>query len=112
MFTPGVLPALLWLFIRRQVPESPVWTHLRSQQRRPIAALLRSHGKLFLYAVVLMTAFNFFSHGTQDLFPTYLQAQRKLSTHTVSIIIIIANIGAIIGGAVCGIMSQHLGRRR
>src|SRR3954464_3015875 len=70
MFMVGVLPALLVLFIRRHVPESPVWTHLRSQKRAPIATLVRSHGKLFLYAVVLMTAFNFFSHGTQDLFPT------------------------------------------
>jgi MFS transporter, SHS family, lactate transporter len=111
MFMVGVLPALLVVFIRRNVPESPVWTHLQTQQRAPIATLFRSHGKLFLYAVVLMTAFNFFSHGTQDLFPTYLQAQRNLSTHTVSIIVIIANIGAIIGGGVCGVMSQRLGRR-
>src|SRR4051812_43443792 len=112
MFMVGVLPALLVVFIRRNVPESPVWTHLQTQQRAPIATLFRSHSTLFLYAIVLMTAFNFFSHGTQDLFPTYLQAQRNLSTHTVSIIVIIANIGAIIGGAVCGMMSQRLGRRR
>ena len=65
-----------------------------------------------LYVVILMTAFNFYSHGTQDLYPTFLQAQRKLSTHTVSLIAIIANIGAITGGIIFGTLSQRVGRRR
>jgi SHS family lactate transporter-like MFS transporter len=112
MFMIGVLPALLVLFIRRNVEESPAWTKSRSQPRRAFRALVRSHGWLFLYAVVLMTAFNFFSHGTQDLFPTYLQAQRNLPTHSVSVILIIANIGAIIGGVTFGMLSQRIGRRR
>lgn len=112
MFMIGVLPALLVLFIRRNVEESPAWIATRAQPRRAFGALVRSHGWLFLYAVILMTAFNFFSHGTQDLFPTYLQAQRNLPTHTVSIILIIANVGAIIGGITFGIMSQRIGRRR
>ena len=32
---------------------------------------------LVLYSVVLMMAFNLFSHGTQDLYPTFLQKQHK-----------------------------------
>lgn len=112
MFMIGVLPALLVLFIRRNVEESPAWSRTRSQPKRAFGALVRSHGWLFLYAVVLMTAFNFFSHGTQDLFPTYLQTQRNLPTHTVSILLIIANVGAIIGGISFGIISQKIGRRR
>jgi len=112
MFAVGVLPALLVLYIRRNVEESPAWHRMRSRPRRSLAEILRGHGKLFLYVVVLMTAFNFFSHGTQDLYPTFLQAQRKLSTHTVSMIAIIANIGAIIGGIVFGTLSQRIGRRK
>lgn len=112
MFMVGVLPALLVLYIRRNVEESPAWHRMRSRPRRSLADILRGHGGLFLYVVVLMTAFNFFSHGTQDLYPTFLQAQRKLSTHTVSMIAIIANIGAIIGGIVFGTLSQRIGRRR
>ena len=112
MFAVGVLPALLVLYIRRNVEESPAWHRMRSRPRRSLADILRGHGGLFLYVVVLMTAFNFFSHGTQDLYPTFLQAQRKLSTHTVSMIAIIANVGAIIGGIVFGTLSQRIGRRR
>jgi SHS family lactate transporter-like MFS transporter len=112
MFMVGVLPALLVLYIRRNVEESPAWHRMRSQPRRSLGEILRGHGGLFLYVVVLMTAFNFFSHGTQDLYPTFLQAQRKLSTHAVSMIAIIANIGAIIGGIIFGTLSQRIGRRR
>jgi MFS transporter, SHS family, lactate transporter len=112
MFAVGVLPALLVLFIRRNVEESPAWHRMRARPRRSLGSLLRNHGLLFLYLVVLMTAFNLFSHGTQDLYPTFLQAQRKLSTHAVSTLVIIANIGAIIGGISFGTLSQRFGRRR
>jgi SHS family lactate transporter-like MFS transporter len=112
MFAVGVLPALLVVHIRRNVEESPAWEQLRSRPRRPIGSVLRGHGRLFLYVVVLMTAFNFFSHGTQDLYPTFLQAQHGLPTRTVSGIVILANVGAIVGGGAFGMLSQRSGRRR
>jgi SHS family lactate transporter-like MFS transporter len=112
MFAVGVVPALLVLFIRRNVEESPAWHRMRARPRRPLRSVLQGHGLLFLYVVVLMTAFNFFSHGTQDLYPTFLQAQHKLPTRTVSTIAIIANIGAILGGILFGALSQRIGRRR
>jgi SHS family lactate transporter-like MFS transporter len=59
-----------------------------------------------------MTAFNFFSHGTQDLYPTFLQVQHKLSPHAVGLIAVIYNIGAIIGGISFGSLSERYGRRR
>jgi SHS family lactate transporter-like MFS transporter len=108
----GVLPALLVLYIRRNVEESPAWHRMRSRPHRSLAQVIRGHGGLFLYVVVLMTAFNFFSHGTQDLYPTFLQAQRGFSTHTVSLIAIIANVGAIVGGVLFGMLSQRIGRRK
>ncbi|HJQ21080.1 MAG TPA: MFS transporter [Gemmatimonadaceae bacterium] len=112
MFMVGVLPALLVLYIRRNVQESPAWESMRTRPRRSYGAVLKNHAGLFLYVVVLMTAFNFFSHGTQDLYPTFLQVQHKFSTHTVSTIAIIANIGAIIGGVIFGTLSQRIGRRK
>lgn len=112
MFAVGVLPALLVLYIRRNVEESPAWRRMRERPRTSLLAVLRKRWPLFVYAVVLMTAFNFFSHGTQDLYPTFLQAQRNLPTRTVSLIAIIANIGAIAGGILFGLLSQRIGRRK
>ncbi|MBU6488927.1 MAG: MFS transporter [Burkholderiales bacterium] len=113
MFMIGVLPALLVLFIRRNVPESPTWERGRNVATRPsIGAVLAREWKLALYMIVLMTAFNFFSHGTQDLYPTFLLVQHKFSTHTVSAIAITYNIGAIIGGIVFGSLSEKIGRRK
>jgi SHS family lactate transporter-like MFS transporter len=112
MFAIGVVPALLVLYIRRNVEESPAWHRMRQRPRRPLREVLKGRWSLFVYVVVLMTAFNFFSHGTQDLYPTFLQAQHKLSTHAVSIIAIIANVGAIAGGILFGTLSERIGRRR
>ncbi len=74
--------------------------------------VLKSHWRLGIYAVALMTAFNFFSHGTQDLYPTFLEVQHGLDPHTVGFIAVIYNIGAIVGGVVFGSLSEHFGRRR
>ncbi len=82
MFMVGVLPALLVLYIRRRVPESPSWDRAAAE-RSSTVSILRSHWRLGIYAVVLMAAFNFFSHGTQDLYPTFLQVQHALSPHAV-----------------------------
>jgi len=114
MFMIGVLPALLVLFIRRNVPESPTWEHGRrtAAVRPSIVSVLTREWKLALYMIVLMTAFNFFSHGTQDMYPTFLLVQHKFTTHTVSAIAITYNIGAIIGGVAFGALSEKIGRRK
>jgi SHS family lactate transporter-like MFS transporter len=111
LFMLGVLPALLVLYIRRHVPESAAWERTR-EQRVSILDTVRREWRLCVYAVILMTAFNFLSHGSQDLYPTYLQVQRHLSTGTVSIIAVVYNIGAIVGGLTCGELSERFGRRR
>jgi SHS family lactate transporter-like MFS transporter len=110
MFMVGVLPALLVFYIRRSVPESPSWKPTTA--RSNTLAIVKAHWQLGLYAVLLMTAFNFFSHGTQDLYPTFLQVQHGLSPHEVGLIAVIYNIGAIIGGISFGSMSERFGRRR
>ena len=111
MFMVGVLPALLVLYIRRRVPESPSWDRTAAA-RSGTLSIVRSHWRLGIYAVLLMTAFNFFSHGTQDLYPTFLQVQHGLSAHAVGIIAAVYNVGAIVGGVVCGTLSERIGRRR
>ena len=109
MFMIGIVPALLVLYVRRRVPESPSWSPARQDNT---VAVLRAHWRLGLYAVVLMTAFNFLSHGTQDLYPTFLEVQRALPPQAVSIVAVIYNIGAILGGLLWGSLSERIGRRR
>ncbi|HEX4694863.1 MFS transporter [Sphingomonas sp.] len=111
MFFVGIAPALLVFLIRMHVDESPV--HLINAAKARVNPLVEigRHWKIALYLVVLMTAFNFFSHGTQDQYPTFLQKQHGFDTHTVGILTAIMNVGAIIGGLTFGIWSEKIGRK-
>jgi SHS family lactate transporter-like MFS transporter len=111
MFVVGALPALLVLHIRAKVPESPTW-HADAAPPGELRRALAGNLPRFLYMVALMAAFNLFSHGTQDLYPTFLSAQRGLTHHEVGAVSAVANVGAIVGGLGFGTLSQRLGRRR
>src|SRR4051812_6647789 len=112
MFMVGVAPALLVLLIRIHVKESPVFEGRRGKSRaNPIGELFR-HWKVALYMIVLMAAFNAFSHGTQDLYPTFLQQQHHFDTHLTGTLTAIMNVGAIVGGIGFGIWSERIGRKR
>jgi SHS family lactate transporter-like MFS transporter len=115
MFIVGAIPALLVVYIRFSVPESPTWLERKSKLSGAPTGLLQSFLKeptSYIGAILMMTAFNFMSHGSQDLYPTFLQKQRGLDVGTVALVAIIANIGAIVGGIAFGTLSQRFGRRR
>jgi SHS family lactate transporter-like MFS transporter len=113
LFIVGALPALLVVYIRRNVPESPDWHARQSLPKVPITEVLRRHAGLTIYAVILMMAFNFFSHGTQDIYPkAFLKVQHGFSHNTITIIAIVYNIGAMLGGLTFGSISQMIGRRK
>jgi len=105
MFVLGVAPAILVYFIRRGIDESPAWKERLRSPRMGLLAVLRREWKLAVYAVILMTAFNFFSHGSQDGYPTFLKVQHGFSTQMTSLITAVANIGAICGGLFFGFIS-------
>src|SRR5271156_1212203 len=115
MFFVGAAPALLVVYIRSSVPESEAWKKHKSRNLAETGnlwlAFLKQPG-LFVYAVVLMAAFNFMSHGSQDLYPTFLRDQHGFGTGTTSALAIVANLGAIAGGLLFGGLSQQWGRRR
>lgn len=113
MFVIGAIPIILLPFIYFKVPESPVW--LAARERKESTALLpvlKSHWKLCIYLVLLMAAFNFFSHGTQDMYPAFLKIQHGFDPKTVSIIAISYNIASIIGGVFFGVLSEKIGRKK
>ena len=113
MFVLGVIPAVLVFFIRGRVEESPAWQEQRHAPRAGIFAVLKREWKLASYAVLLMTAFNFFSHGSQDAYPgLFLKVQHHFDTRLGSLVTAVANIGAICGGLLFGSMSEKVGRRR
>jgi len=110
----GVLPALLILYIERTVEESPAWTEAKAAaaHRPNLLQALKGHWGILAYAVVLMTCFNFFSHGTQDLYPQFLQRQHGFPAAIVTALTICLNLGAMVGGVIFGPLSERLGRRR
>jgi MFS transporter, SHS family, lactate transporter len=114
MFVIGALPALLVIYIRMKVDESPAWAQGQVSKKvktRVGKDVLTSLGT-FAFLVVLMFAFNSFSHGSQDLYPTFLQKDHEFTPQTVSLIAIIANIGALLGGILFGTWSETIGRRK
>jgi len=115
MFIVGVIPALLVVYLRLQVKESPVWEASRAAPEGFVGSLrasIKGRLPLFLYVVVLMACFNSLSHGSQDLFPTFLREQHHLGTQAVGAITVVANLGAIIGGVLFAAWSERIGRKR
>ncbi len=113
LFFLGSLPAiLLVLLIRFRVKESEVWERSKSQSWNEQFREIVSHWKLFLYLLAFMTMMLFASHGTQDMYPTFLQRQWHFSPMRRSAITAFSGVGAIIGGIVVGHLSDKWGRRR
>jgi SHS family lactate transporter-like MFS transporter len=112
MFFIGGLPALLGLFVRFRVKESEVWQKTRHKDWSSLGREIISHWKLFLYLTLLMMMMNFASHGTQDMFPTFLQRHWHLDVHHRATITAISMVGAILGGTLVGFLSDRFGRRR
>jgi SHS family lactate transporter-like MFS transporter len=112
MFFVGATPALLVFFINAGVEESPAFQKIKTGPRESAVAILRKNGKLAIYAVVMMAAFNFFSHGTQDIYPKlYLAKQVGLPHPVLTNIVLLYNVGAMLGGICFGLLSQKIGRR-
>ena len=115
LFVAGALPAVLVLYIRARVPESPVWLQRQRETTdfwSDLLVVLKRHWVLFVYVILLMTAFNAMSHGTQDMYQTFLGEQRHYGVTQKAATGIIYAVGAICGGTVVGHLSQKWGRRR
>lgn len=112
MFFIGGLPALLAIFVRMRVHESEVWEKTRHKDWSSLGRGIASHWKLFVYLTLLMAAMNFVSHGTQDMYPTFLQRDWGFSPQKRAALTAFSMIGAIVGGISFGYLSDRIGRRR
>ncbi|KAJ5105045.1 hypothetical protein NUU61_002392 [Penicillium alfredii] len=115
-------PPVLIILFRLCLPETQTFQRrqaTREEVRGGVAASFFSEGKvalkrhwlLLLYLVLLMAGFNFMSHGSQDLYPTMLENQFMFSADAVTVTQVVANLGALTGGTLCGWASQIFGRR-
>jgi SHS family lactate transporter-like MFS transporter len=111
MFWLGGIPALLAFYISAKVPESEAWMHHRAPSTGAVLRAVGQQWKLCLYLLLLMTFMMFLSHGTQDLYPDFLQSQHHAGVAIVSYIVILGNIGAMLGGIIFGQLSNSAGRR-
>src|SRR3954468_1746314 len=117
LFVCAAIPALLALFIRMRVEESEVWQETKEREKRTRVGFREGllNGAIvrrFIYLVLLMGAFNFMSHGTQDYVPTFLEDTFDAGHTTTVLVAIVYNLGAIAGGAYFGALSQGFGRKR
>jgi SHS family lactate transporter-like MFS transporter len=102
LFFIGGLPALLALFVCYKVKESDVWRYNRAATWSGLGRAAARHWKLFLYLAVLMTMMNLASHGTQDLYPSFLEQERHFSKAQVGNTAILYNLGGVAGACVSG----------
>ncbi len=126
LFILGAVPALLVFYVQARVTESPVWVEANGRRigraagtaaqaeahRTGSAKTLLAFLPTFLFLILLMTAFMSFSHGTQDVYPTFLAVQAKLSPSTIGLIGVLYGFGSIAGGIVFGSFSERWGRKR
>src|SRR2546428_558552 len=112
LFSIGGLPALLALFVRARVQESDVWRESRHENWSGLGRAIVSNWKLFLYLVCLMAMMNMVSHGTQDMYPTFLERDWHWGPTARAALTAFSQVGALAGGVLCGLYSDRLGRRR
>ncbi len=112
LFFIGGLPALLALFVRYRVKESEVWERTRERDWSGIGRSVVAHWRLFLYLVGLMAMMNFVSHGTQDMYPTFLQRDWGFTPTRRAALTAFSMVGALSGGVLFGLLSDRMGRRR
>jgi len=123
LFIVGSIPALLVFYVQARVEESPVWLAGAKTRADRVSGVIRRNEPgtsatllkflpTFLFLVLLMTAFMSFSHGTQDVYPTFLTTYAKLNPSTVGSIGVLYGFGSILGGFVFGTLSERWGRKR
>jgi SHS family lactate transporter-like MFS transporter len=96
--------------VRAVLPESELFIRARREKQAQGEELTRSKTRIFfhevgqmlknywllcIYVVLFMSGVSFLSHGTQDLYPTYLEQNKGFTSYRATVATIIGNCGAI-----------------
>ncbi|KAK9238913.1 major facilitator superfamily domain-containing protein [Lipomyces kononenkoae] len=119
LFWFGAAPPILIIIFRLLLPETEAYIAQKNMEglshkpafTRMAKASFKSYWHIMIYLVVIMTGFNFMSHGSQDLYPTMLEVQLGFSANRRTVTMCVANLGAIAGGTLFGYASNFVGRR-
>jgi SHS family lactate transporter-like MFS transporter len=119
----GAGPPVLLILWRLYLPETDAFIYMQEERKavghenitkgfsKQAVPALKQYGLRLIYLVLLMAGFNFMSHGSQDLYPTFLQRQLGFSTGEVTVTTVVSSLGAIGAGTFVGHMSTFVGRR-
>lgn len=125
----GACPALLIAAWRAYLPETDTYLKARAAKKaaqqadmevgdsagrafvKGLRPALKEHWVTLIYLVAMMSGFNFLSHGSQDLYPSLLKLEKGFTPTLVTQTTVVASFGAILGGTICGWLSDVVGRR-
>jgi SHS family lactate transporter-like MFS transporter len=113
LFVIGPLPALAAAaYVALNIEESAVWKRTRQQSWQGLARQFRTHWQLLVYVTLFMMTLHMTSHGTQDLYPTFLERQWGVPARERAFLSALSMVGGIAGALIVSTFSDKLGRRR
>lgn len=121
LFVVGAFPALLVLFIRRKMPESPVYLQRQERLRQRTEGIgdRFSLVRLFqpdllrttLHAFIVMGAMMFAYYSLTTFWPTFLTSALHLGVAGKTLFLVCLNASSLIGYWGAGWLSERFGRR-
>ncbi len=117
LFLVGVAPALLAIFIRVGIQESPVWLQTQAARKTPPSGVAPTAPRFRMNAAAwqacaFMAALQFQTAAVYNFYPTLLKTDRGFTPDGVFAAVAVYSLGSIIGKLLCGAIAARFGERR
>ena len=114
LFFIGIAPALLAIFIRIGIPESPVWLKLQADRGLPAAARTAPRFRLTpaaVQALLFMAFLQFQNAAIYSFYPTLLRTVHGFTPTSVFPAVAAYCAGGLVGKPLCGWAATRFGER-